>query len=193
MALYVRAEGSELGCGLATTGLYAGEIRRFMKRFVFKYLRLGALLILVLIITCAVCAYEFLVKHAAIPLTLETSQFCTNHVVTCVVDNAHPGLVAIGYNKKVYITALDFEKTGAVNVQIVNCMPKNVAIKCVAKARWDIVFSGSIYPMGSSMMSIWERESGEDDRSSGDDPDIELYDEKSGCLLCELHINVGSL
>lgn len=42
------------------------------------------------------------------------------------------------------------------------------------------------------MMSIWKKESSGDTRSSADDPDVELYDEKSGRLLCALYVKRGS-
>ena len=163
-----------------------------MKRLVFERLHLGKLLILMLIIVCVICAYEVWVERTVVPLTLEASQFCTNHVVACVCDNAHPGFVVLGYNRKVSITALDLEKTGVINVQIVNCMSNAVAMKCVADEMWDVDILGRVHPRGSSMMSIWKKESSGDARRYADDPDVELYDEKNGCLLCALYVKRGS-
>ena len=163
-----------------------------MKRSIFECLHLGKSLILMLIIVCVICAYEVWVERTVVPLTLEASQFCTNHVVACVCDNAHPGFVVLGYNRKVSIIALDLEKTGFINVHIVNCMSNAVAMKCVADEMWDVDIPGRIYPGGSSMMSIWKKESSGDTRSSADDPDVELYDEKSGHLLCALYVKRGS-
>lgn len=159
-----------------------------MKRSIFQCLHLGKLLILMLIVVCAICAYVVRVKRTVIPLTLEASQLCTNHVVSCAVDNAHPGFVAIGCNKKVTVIALDLEKTGVVNVQIVNCMSHAVALKCVADEMWDVDLPSYIHSGESGMMSIWAKESGGDSRISSDDPDIELYDENVGCLLCALYV-----
>ena len=113
-------------------------------------------------------------------------------MVACVCDNAHPGFVVLGYNRKVSIIALDLEKTGFINVHIVNCMSNAVAMKCVADEMWDVDIPGRIYPRGISMMSIWKKESSGDTRSSADDPDVELYDEKSGRLLCALYVKQGS-
>ena len=163
-----------------------------MKRSIFECLHLGKSLILMLIIVCVICAYEVCVERTVVPLTLEASQFCTNHVVACVCDNAHPGFVVLGYNRKVSIIALDLEKTGFINVHIVNCMSNAVAMKCVADEMWDVDIPGRIYPRGISMMSIWKKESSGDTRSSADDPDVELYDEKSGRLLCALYVKRGS-
>ena len=42
------------------------------------------------------------------------------------------------------------------------------------------------------MMSIWKKECSGDTRRYADDPDVELYDEKNGCLLCALYVKRGS-
>ena len=164
-----------------------------MKRSMLGCLRLGKLLILMMIIVCAICAHEFLGKRMVIPLAFEASQFCTNRVVACVEDNAHPGLVVLGYNKKVFITALDLEKTGVVNVQMVNCMSNAVAMKCVSEEMWDVDLPGCVHPGERFMMSIWAKEIGGDSRSSVDNPDVELYDENSGRLLCALYVKSKNL
>ena len=162
-----------------------------MKRSVFKRQHLGRMLIWMMIIVCAICVYEVLGRRTVIPLTFETKQFCTNLVVTCVEDNAYPGLVVLGYNKKVFITALDLEETGVINVQMVNCMSNAVAMKCVAGEMWDVDLPRCVYPGERCMMSIWTKESSGDSRSSADNPDVELYDENSGRLLCALYVKRG--
>ena len=164
-----------------------------MKRLLFKRLHLEKLLIVMVIVVCAICAYEIFGKRTVIPLTFEASQFCTNLVVACVEDNAHPGLVALGYNRKVFITTLDLEKTGVVNVQIVNCKTNAVVMKCVTGEMWDVDLPGCVHSGESCMMSIWAREKSGNSISSADDPDVELYDENSGRLLCALYVKRENL
>ena len=127
-------------------------------------------------------------RRIAISTMISPSQMCTNQVVLCKTDNAHPVFIALGYNRVVRIAVLDLQQTGCLNVIIVNCTSNSINLKSEAKRMWDVYMESADIPPGESDLMIIERNECHDEiLESAESPDVEIFD-LSGNNLCTLYI-----
>ena len=176
-------------CGKTSKGkMRKGEAEVNMRK-IFARIVAGAargwmpLVVIVFLGVSMMCAD----RRIAISTMISPSQMCTNQVVLCKTDNAHPVFIALGYNRVVRIAVLDLQQTGCLNIIIVNCTSNSLNLKSEAKRMWDVHMSADIAPGESDSMTICRNECHDEILESAESPDVEIFD-LSGNNLCTLYI-----